>query len=130
MKTNMLNERITQMSNKTYGPISDDEFKKRLIEKIEESDTGTLLEIPGVYEAVSEYFNSDILVEYEYDNEDFLDYDTVYEMFTDGKTIEEMMIGYKNDITALREDWNNYTDSLCKDGQISSYAYENWDGPF
>ena len=31
---------------------------------------------------------------------------------------------------ALRcETWNNWTDSLCKDGQISDWQYENWSQP-
>jgi len=27
------------------------------------------------------------------------------------------------------ETWNNWTDSLCKDGQISDWQYENWSHP-
>lgn len=30
-----------------------------------------------------------------------------------------------DDITALREGWNDFTDSLCKDGEISSLQYDN-----
>jgi hypothetical protein len=28
-----------------------------------------------------------------------------------------------------REEWNNWTDSLCKAGQISDWQYENWSHP-
>jgi hypothetical protein len=28
-----------------------------------------------------------------------------------------------------REEWNNYTDYLCKDGRISDAAYSNWTHP-
>lgn len=28
-----------------------------------------------------------------------------------------------------REAWNNWTDSLCKDGRISDWQYENWSQP-
>jgi len=28
-----------------------------------------------------------------------------------------------------RETWNNWTDSLCKDGQISDWQYSNWTQP-
>jgi len=28
-----------------------------------------------------------------------------------------------------REAWNNFTDALCKDGQISDWQYENWSQP-
>jgi hypothetical protein len=30
------------------------------------------------------------------------------------------------DVPALREAWNNYTDELCKSGQITSRQYETW----
>jgi len=28
-----------------------------------------------------------------------------------------------------REEWNNFTDYLCKDGRISDHAYANWTHP-
>jgi hypothetical protein len=30
------------------------------------------------------------------------------------------------DWPARREGWNNWTDMLCKDGQISDWQYANW----
>ena len=30
------------------------------------------------------------------------------------------------DECARREAWNNWTDHLCKSGQISDWQYENW----
>ena len=33
------------------------------------------------------------------------------------------------DWPARRESWNNWTDSLCKDGQISDWQYANWSQP-
>ena len=33
------------------------------------------------------------------------------------------------DYIARSEAWNNWTDSLCKDGQISDWQYENWTHP-
>ena len=30
---------------------------------------------------------------------------------------------------ARRETWNNWTDSLCKDGQISDWQYMKWSHP-
>jgi len=35
-----------------------------------------------------------------------------------------------NDKPALRQAWNDYTDYLCKDKQISLKQYETWDNPF
>ena len=35
----------------------------------------------------------------------------------------------ENDLPALRESWNNYTDALCKDGQITARQYETWGSP-
>lgn len=34
------------------------------------------------------------------------------------------------DRLARREAWNNFTDSLCKDGQITSRQYNTWNSPF
>ena len=36
----------------------------------------------------------------------------------------------RGDAIAKREDWNNYTDSLCKEGLITLNQYESWDQPF
>ena len=33
------------------------------------------------------------------------------------------------DIPARCESWNNWTDSLCKNGQISDWQYDNWSHP-
>ena len=35
-----------------------------------------------------------------------------------------------SDKVARSEAWNNYTDSLCKEGLISSKQYHNWTNPF
>ena len=35
----------------------------------------------------------------------------------------------ERDMVARREAWNNYTDSLCKDGEITLSQYENWTHP-
>jgi hypothetical protein len=34
------------------------------------------------------------------------------------------------DTVARREAWNNWTDALCKDRQITSRQYDSWDNPF
>jgi hypothetical protein len=33
------------------------------------------------------------------------------------------------DLPAQREAWNNYTDRLCKNGDITLRQYENWTHP-
>ena len=33
------------------------------------------------------------------------------------------------DWPARREAWNNWTDSLCQDGLISDWQYDNWTHP-
>lgn len=43
---------------------------------------------------------------------------------------KDFLTKYKDDIPAKREAWNNYTDSLCKDGQITERQYNNWSNPF
>lgn len=34
------------------------------------------------------------------------------------------------DKTMRAEEWNNYTDALCKGGRITSKQYHNWSNPF
>tara|TARA_B100000287_G_C20569266_1_gene755852 strand:- start:242 stop:430 length:189 start_codon:yes stop_codon:yes gene_type:complete len=46
------------------------------------------------------------------------------------KELYKMSNWSRSDSTAKREMWNNYTDSLCKNGDISLKQYENWDQPF
>lgn len=36
----------------------------------------------------------------------------------------------EGDVIAEREEWNNWTDMLCRDGVITDWQYENWDNPF
>ena len=33
------------------------------------------------------------------------------------------------DWPARREEWNNWTDALCQDGEISDWQYANWGHP-
>ena len=35
-----------------------------------------------------------------------------------------------SDAVAKREAWNNYTDYLCKAGEITLRQYESWTNPF
>lgn len=37
---------------------------------------------------------------------------------------------YRGDDCAKREYFNDYTDMLCKDGQITSHQYSTWSNPF
>ena len=37
---------------------------------------------------------------------------------------------YGKDKVARCEAWNNYTDTLCKDGHITAKQYHNWTNPF
>jgi hypothetical protein len=34
------------------------------------------------------------------------------------------------DIPAKRAAWNDFTDSLCKDGTITLYQNNSWEGPY
>lgn len=49
-------------------------------------------------------------------------------MFQDIK--ESIREGHPCDRIMLAEAWSNFTDSLCKDGIISEYQYNNWTNPF
>ena len=37
---------------------------------------------------------------------------------------------WRGDSIAKRTAFNDYTDSLCKDGIITTHQYENWSNPF
>ena len=37
---------------------------------------------------------------------------------------------WRGDTIAKRESWNNFTDALCKGGDITLKQYENWSNPF
>jgi len=122
-----------------YAEITQEDFDKRLLDLVEYMTADEIISVPGISEILSEYHNNEILEDYENENDHFLDYDTVNQMFCDSfedcrgtdiwQTIDRIKAKVNDDI-ALREDYKNYTDMLCKDGQISDYAYSNWDNPF
>ena len=37
---------------------------------------------------------------------------------------------WRGDTIAKAEAWNDYTDMLCKDGEITVNQYNNWTNPF
>ena len=43
---------------------------------------------------------------------------------------KEKQNGGRKDISMRCEAWNNYTDTLCKDGRITPKQYESWTNPF
>ena len=43
--------------------------------------------------------------------------------------VEEYEQDGRPDEVARRETWNNWTDGLCKDREISDWQYENWTHP-
>ena len=121
-----------------YEPITPDEFDKRLLAMLEDTPAQQLLAISGVYEIISEDFNEGILIDYELDNEHYMTEEACLESFLDGlgysgrdirTRIDKAKHAYDDDIM-LREDYNNYTDALCKAGEISQYLYDNIDNPF
>ena len=62
---------------------------------------------PMLWQDAVDYFNCEILasVEREYEQDGIPDW------------------------PARSEAWNNWTDSLCKNGHISDWQYENWSHP-
>jgi len=117
-----------------YQEITDDEIAEKLKEIVNDMETDDILSITGLVDHIDT-----IKEEYEEENAHYLDYDQVVEMFCStwedcqGTTIHYTIDRIKakvNDDIMLREDFNNYTDQLCKEGQVSDYAYNNWDNPF
>lgn len=37
---------------------------------------------------------------------------------------------FPKDKTAIRTAWNDFTDALCKNGDITQEQYQNWGNPF
>lgn len=116
-----------------YEPITNTEFERRLIEKLDDmSGEELILTFDTLFSDASEYFNNEIREEYEGENDRYMSEDDCLASFLDGMDcgdITEVKDKYNDDI-ALREDYNNYTDMLCKDGQITQYLYDNMDNPF
>ena len=46
------------------------------------------------------------------------------------KLFREIDNSPKGDVVWRREAWNNFTDALCKDRQITSKQYDTWTNPF
>lgn len=42
----------------------------------------------------------------------------------------ESYVGPRGDVVMKREAWNNFTDALCKDRQITDRQYAAWANPF
>lgn len=117
------------MNNKAYEEITIQEFDKRL-ELMLDTMTGLeLLSIPGIYELVSEYFNNEILDDYEMENQHYLTYDEALVEYLGDQTIGDVKKEY-NDINLLIKNWNNYINTLYTNDDISNYAYETWENPF
>jgi hypothetical protein len=52
-----------------------------------------------------------------------------FEAFELQAVIDEYEQDGEVDGPARREAWNDWTDMLCKDGEISDWQYENWTQP-
>ncbi len=46
------------------------------------------------------------------------------------ETFKALGITLKSDAIHNREAWSYYTDSLCKNGEITLKQYESWSNPF
>lgn len=54
-----------------YAKMTDDDFDRILGEIVDAQPASALLSIPGVYEAVREEFNNDVLTRWEEESEEF-----------------------------------------------------------
>ncbi len=114
-----------------YEPITNSEFLKRLESKLEDMTGLELVQaMPDLVSNANEHFNNEILEDYESENDHYLTEEQCLSSYLDGRTFEAMRVKFQYDDIALREDYNNYTDMLCKDGTISEYLYNIMDNPF
>jgi hypothetical protein len=51
-----------------YDKMTDEDFDRLLLKQMEEDGMPVVLSLPGVYEAVSEYYNNSVLTEWEEEN--------------------------------------------------------------
>ena len=83
------------------------------------------------YDEASKAFNNNILEDWE--NEMIEDTEAYEDLVADFKeNIEPSVITQygTDDIIALSEAWNNWTDALCKEGRLTESQYDNWDNPY
>ena len=43
---------------------------------------------------------------------------------------KELPAEFRGDAIAKQQYWNDYTDMLCKEGQITQHQYNTWSNPF
>lgn len=60
--------------NADYSKMTDDNFIDYLMDILQEEGVTVIVQIPGVYEILSEYFNNEVLDAWAHDNPD-PDYD-------------------------------------------------------
>lgn len=53
-----------------YSQMTNDEFRDILADVVVDTEAATLLDIPGIYEVLSEHFNNDVLDKWAEDNPD------------------------------------------------------------
>ena len=112
----------------SYNWVSKEMVTEKLEEILGEMTGESLLTIPGLFELTGEYFRDEIMEELEAENfPNLMSYEAVNESFK--SLIEDSQIP-ADDVIWLREEWNNYTDSLCKDGLITPDNYEDWENPY
>ena len=60
----------------------------------------------------------------------FMSYEDAVGLFKD--SYEQLVIDAygRDDVIAMREAFNDWTDALCKDGRIDSTQYDGWDNPY
>lgn len=46
------------------------------------------------------------------------------------ETHKEFLKKHRNDPVAKRTAWNDFTDVLAKDGEITQEQYQNWNNPY
>ena len=112
----------------SYKWVSKEMFEEKLEEILGEMSGESILMIPGVYKLVEQYFEDEINEELEAENfPNLMSYEAVNESFK--SLIEDSQIP-PDDAIWLREEWNDFTDVLCKDKLITPDNYEDWENPY
>ena len=86
--------------------------------------------IGALEEDVIEGLYEDEMTDAGFFDDDYLSYEDAVAEFQE--TIEPLVVAQygRDDDVALREEFNNWTDYLCKDGRITANQYNTWSNPY
>lgn len=107
-----------------YSKLTDQEFDRRLAQIVDRRPSSELLTVPGVYEALSEHFNNQVLEEWERANPILANPPLIYDSWTNEEDGEPGFVDRYSVFPQHGEFFGNKTDFLgCSMG---GRAFSQW----